>query len=285
MNSLRPHFLAMLVLLLGIVGSGSSAFAQLIDPKVTIDMTKLPEEAHAKLTGLDSLISAYLRAQEWAGDEYNYDFAIDINIYLTDYNPDPQEDKYKAKLIATNRSDVRFEDNRWEFGLRAPVALRANQYDAFKSTIEFYVWMLMGTEYDKLEKLGGRPYYDKARQIYLQSSGTIYYFGWDKRYDLLTQYVSDDNETARELAFFYDTGIFYDAEGDTASAKSYLYYALVKLQKVTIAAQEKFLEQNHRALAEALARSGYAKGVRSLAAMDPAHREVYDAIVPEEGAK
>lgn len=261
------------------------ANAQLLDPRVTIDLQRLPDEGRAKLQGLDSLLEAYLREQEWAGDDYNYDFGVDINIFFTDYSPDPQLDKYKAKLIVTNRGDVRFEDPRWEFGLRAPFVFRPISYDPFKSVVEYYVWMLLGSEYDKLEKLGGRPWFEKARQIYLESNSSLFFYGWNERIEALRSYVDEKNDAFRELNFFFDTGLYYDSRGDTARAKDYLYYALVKLQKVSATAQEQFLESNHRPFAEALARSGYLKGVRSLAGMDPAHREVYESIVPEEGAK
>ncbi|MCX6600013.1 MAG: DUF4835 family protein, partial [bacterium] len=182
-----------------------------------------------------------------------------------------------------NKKDVRFEDTRWEFGLRQPVQFRPQEYHPFKSVIEFYVWMLMGTEYDKLEKLGGQPYYDRARGIYLQSSGSIYYFGWDRRNDLLRAQVDEANRIARELNFFYYTGIYFDEARDYRNAKNYLYYALVKLDKVPVDVQRRFLEDNHRQFAEALVRAGYLQGVKALIQLDPQRRSIYESIAPEGG--
>jgi hypothetical protein len=270
-------------ILIAVLSAALSASAQLLVPDVTVDVSPLPEEARVKLTGLDSILTKYLESQEWAGDDYQYDFPIQISIYFTEYSPDPQEDKYKAKLIATNRKDVRFEDTRWEFGLRQPIQFRPQEYNAFKSVVEFYVWMLIGTEYDKLEKLGGQPYYDRARGIYLQSSSSIYYFGWDRRNELLRAQVDESNRTARELSFFYYTGIYFDEQQDYHRSKDYLYYALVKLDKVPIDVQRRFLETNHRQFAEALVRAGYAQGVRALMQMDPQRRSIYESIAPEGG--
>lgn len=260
-----------------------SAQAQLLYPEVIVDTQRLPEEARIKLSGLDSTLRVFLESQEWARDDYQYDFPIQISIYFTDYTADPQEDRFKAKLIATNMSDTRLEDTRWEFGLRPPLQFRSGSFDPFKSVVEFYVWLLVAIEFDRLEKLGGQMYYDRARQIYLESSGSIYYFGWDKRIDLLRSLVDDQNQTTRELNFFYYTGSYYDEKQDFETAKDYLYYALVKLGKVPSDTRARFLESNHRRFAEALVRAGYPKGVRALIQMDPDHREVYESVAPAGG--
>lgn len=267
-----------LILILSLPASG-----QLLFPEVIVDVQPLPQEARDKLVGLDSLLEKYLEDQEWAGDNYQYDFPVQINIYFTEYDANPQEDKYKAKLIATNKKDVRFEDTRWEFGLKTNFQFRPQEYHPFKSVVEFYVWMLIGTEYDKLEKLGGQIYFDRARAISLQSSSSIYYNGWDRRNDLLRAQTDESNKTFRELNFFYYTGIFFDEDKDYASAKDYLYYALVKLDKIPIDIQKRFLEVNHRQFAEALVRAGYPQGVTALIQLDPEHRAIYESIAPKGG--
>jgi hypothetical protein len=258
-----------------------SVHAQLVIPEINVDTQQLPEEARNKLIGLDSVLTVYLKNQEWTQDEYQYDDSIQIYIYFTDYTANPQEDRYKAKLIATNKQDVRLEDNRWELGLRTPPVFRPGDFQSFKSVVEFYIWVLVGMEYDRLQKLGGSPYYEKAKQVALQGSTSPYFFGWDKRIELARAQLSDDNQTVRELNFFYFTGIYFDEQKDYAQSKDYLYYALVKLDKVPIDIQNRFLEVNHRQFAEALVRSGYIKGVRALIQLDPTHRTVYESIAPE----
>ncbi|MDD5087384.1 MAG: DUF4835 family protein [bacterium] len=258
--------------------------AQLVYPEVIVDMQRLPEEAQVKLVGLDSILVAYLETQPWAGDDYQYDFPIQINIYFTEYHPDPAEDRYKAKMIATNKQDVRLEDVRWEFGLRLPLRFQPGAFHPFASVVDFYVWVLIGMEYDRLEKLGGDSYYDKARQLFLQSSGSIYYFGWDRRMEMLREITDPSNQTKRELDFFYFTGIYFDQRQDYKNSKDYLFYSLKKLDQVTVDIQQRFLDANHRQLAEALMRAGYPKGIQVLIQLDPQHRSVYESIgQPSEG--
>ncbi|HEY3294169.1 MAG TPA: DUF4835 family protein [bacterium] len=270
------------------------AAAQLVVPEVVVNTERLPQEARDKLSHVDSLLTEYLKAQPWAGDNDQYDFPIQINIFFTDYTPDPQEDKYKAKLIATNKADVRFEDVRWEFGLKQPIAFHPNRFEPFKSVVEFYVWMLLGTEFDKLEKLGGQTYYDKAKQIYLESSSSLYYFGWDKRIDLLRTQTDDRNKTSREFNYYYYSAIYYDDDKNYENSAAYLYYAILKMDKLPFDFQQKFLESNRRELAEAVGRcrpkatnpdkvkSDMAK---ALIQIDPGHKEVYEGIAPAVGTK
>jgi hypothetical protein len=275
-----------------VVFYGIPVYAQLVVPEITINTDQLPEEARTKLAGLDSLLTTYVQAQPWAGDDEQYDFPVQISIFFTDYTPSAQEDKYKAKLIATNKADVRFEDVRWEFGLRQPVSFSPTQYQPFKSVVEFYIWMLLGTEFDKLEKFGGTPYYEKAKQIYLESSSSLYYFGWDKRIDLLRAQTDDGNKPVREFNFFYYTGIYYDDDKDYQESAAYLYYAVLKMDKLPYDYQHKFLESNRRQLADAVGRcrpqatnpdkvkSDMAKALMQI---DPEHRDVYGTIAPASG--
>jgi hypothetical protein len=270
---------------LACIALNKPAQGQLLIPEVTIDFKGLPQEAQAKLAGLDSAVIQYLRGQQWAGDDYQYDFPIQIAIYFTpnEYSPNPQEDKFKAKLIVSNKKDARLEDTRWEFGLRQPYMFRPNQYHPFMGVIEFYVWLLYGLEFDKLEKLGGRPWYDKARTVYLTSINSQYMLGWDKRKDLLDAQVDKRNDTSRSLNFYYYTGIYYDIKEKYADAKDYLYWALVYLEKVPEEVQTRFLDINRDDFARALIRADYAKGIKALEKLDPSHKSIYEAIAPQGG--
>jgi hypothetical protein len=278
-------------IILFLVFCAATAHAQLVIPEVSLDLQRLPEEAQQKLLGLDSIVTLYFAdaTQPWNRDDFGYDVPVQINIYMTDYSPNPQEDKYKANIIVTNKQETRFDDKRWEFGLRTPVTLPHGQYHPFFSVMEFYVWMIIGVEEDKQEKLGGRPFFDKAKQVFLQSSGSLYYFGWDKRSDLVRDYIADENNTARELSFYYFTGVYFDSIGDYASSGSYLFWAMLKLSELSISQQELFLESHHVELTAALGRAIIPRNKlaalkESLIRIDPTRRTVYESIpVPEEG--
>ncbi|MCB9366613.1 MAG: DUF4835 family protein [Calditrichaeota bacterium] len=254
--------------------------AQLIYPEVTADLQRLPEEARVKLAGIDSLVALYLKdtRQPWNRDDGGYDLDVQVSIFFTDYSPNPQEDKFKANLIVTNKRDARFEDKRWEFGMRTPYTPTQGSFDPFVSVIEFYVWLLIANEEDKYEKLGGDRYYEKARSVQLSSTSSIYYTGWDKRSDLLRELTSEGNKNYREFVFFYFTGLYFNDESLFEDAKAYLHYALLRLDALPIEKRNEVLDHEHAALAEALKNCNYARGIDVLRQMDPIHKDAYDQI-------
>jgi len=261
------------------------AVGQRLVPEVQVNMDKMPQEDQGKLQNLQQKLQDYVERKKWADDDYRYDLKVRINIYFTDYAPGPPEDKYKASITVTNLNDANayFEDRRWDFSLRQGYQFQENEYNPLTSVIEFYIWMIYGLEFDKLEKLGGRPYYDKARDIYLQSNRSFFVFGWDKRNDLLRAQVGTDNTITREMRFFWDTGMYYYDTKDYRKAKDYLYYALAKLEKVPAEVQSQFLDASYQKLGEALVRVGYSDGIKILKRIDPGRATAYDRILAESG--
>ncbi len=274
-----------MALLLSMFLAPLGAFGQRLIPEVQVNVDQVPQEAQTKLEGLDMKLQDYLERKRWGSNEYRYDLNVRASIYFTDYIPGPPEDKYKASLIITNLMDANahFEDRRWDFSLAAGYQFQENEYSPLISMIEFYIWMVHGFEYDKLEKLGGRRYFDKARDVILQSNRTVFVYGWDKRNDLLRDYISTDNTIPREMKFFWSTGQYFYKKNDYPKAKDYLYYALVKLQKVPVGVQNKFLESNYQELGEMLVRVGYAGGLKTLKRIDPGRASEYDRILTEGG--
>ena len=287
---IQPFWTALLAVFL----LAFSAKAQLIIPDIEIDVQRLPQESQVreKVAELDTALVLYFgdKQQEWNRDIEQYDLPVQINIFVTDYFPNPNEDKYKAQLIITNKREARFDDKRWEFGLNPPFNFRPEQFDALTSTIEFYIWMLIGIEEDKFEKFGGNRFFDAARQITLTYSQSDYIEGWDRRTTRLREYTGDDNDMFRELNFYYYTGIFYDEEQDFENSEIYLRYALIKLEKINMDERRQFMESNHLEFAAAIANAATGRdeqaltraeeGIQSLIRMDPARREIYEPYLP-----
>ncbi|MBU0692246.1 DUF4835 family protein [bacterium] len=295
MKTIQP-IQPLLTALLALFFLASSGEAQLIIPEIEIDVQRLPQESQVRenVAELDTTLVLYFgdRQQDWNRDLEKYDLPIQINIYVTDYFPNPNEDRYKAQLIITNKRETRFDDKRWEFGLNPPFSFRSGQFHPLTSVIEFYVRMLIGIEEDKFEKFGGDRFFDSASQLTLTYSQSNYIEGWDKRTELLRDYTSESNETFRELNFYYYTGIFYDEEQDFENSEIYLRYALIKLERIDAEKRRQFLESNHQEFAAAIANAAVGRGetaliraeegIQSPMSLDPARREIYESYLPTQ---
>lgn len=286
----QPFYTALLTLFL----FAAIAQAQLIIPDIEIDVQRLPQESQIreKVAELDTTLTLYFgdHQQPWNRDLEQYDLPVRINIYVTDYFPNPNEDRYKAQLIITNKREARFDDKRWEFGLNPPFEFRSGQFHPLTSVIEFYIWMLIGIEEDKFEKFGGDRFYEGARQITLNYTQSNFIEGWDKRTELLRNYTGQGNETFRELNFYYYTGIYYDEEKDFENSEIYLRYALIKLERIDADLRNQFLDSNHLEFVAAIANAANGRGepaltraregIQSLMRIDPARRDVYEPYLP-----
>lgn len=277
MKAFRITFILCLLL------STQWAIGQKLVPEVLVNLDRMPQEAQPKLQDLQTKLQEYLERERWSDNDYRYDLKVRISVFLIDYSPGTPEDKYKASIIITNLddADAHFEDRRWDFSLGPGYQFREIEYSPLISVIEFYVWIIFGLEYDKLEKLGGRRYFDKARDVFLQSNRSFFIYGWDKRDDLLREYVSPANTLTREMSFFWNTGMYFYEKNNLQKAKDYLYYALVRLEKVPADVQSRFLESNYQELGEALVRVGYADGVKWLKRVDPGHASDYNRMLSE----
>ncbi|HEB84778.1 MAG TPA: DUF4835 family protein [Bacteroidetes bacterium] len=271
-----------LILLLLFSFSVSRAAAQRLVATVRVDLERLPQENQNKLRGLNRIIEAYINQREWGPDDYNYDVPLDFDIYFEEAFAISFEDRYKARLVISNRSNFQHTDRRWEFPLAPGVQLvYSESFDPFRSLIDYYVYMVLGYEYDKVKKFGGTPYFETARQISQSARfSSRYFLGWDKREEWVEAQLKKENERVRYLNFLYYTGewLFY-TERDPETAKQYLLYAAKQLDKVPKDKLKRFFDLNYFNYANALAEYKEYTALSKLASLDPDHADLYQKLL------
>lgn len=284
---MRPVFrnFIVLFLFLFVLFPAHAVHAQMLTTEVKIDLQKLPQENQNKLHGLDRIIENYINSTEWGPNEYEYDVVLDIEIHFESVKALSYEDRYNAAIIVSNRSNMQYPDRRWTFPLEPGVQLQyAEQFDAFRSCLDFYIQMALGYEFDKVKKFGGTPYFETAKRIAGQARFSSRYFnGWDKREEEVIDYLEPENEQMRYLNFLYYTGewLYYD-EKDRETAKQYLLYAIKQIEKIQNAdAIKRFFDLNYHNYGTTLAEYGDFTTLARLAALDPneAHTEFFSDLM------
>jgi hypothetical protein len=250
----------------------SPAHAQLLKAQVSVNLQKLPQENQNKLQGIDRVIAAYINERDWAPNDYLYTVPFDIEIYFEEAVAVSFEDRYKAQIVVSNRDNMQYNDRRWEFPLEPGKRLiYEEQFDPFRSLLDYYVFMALGYEFDKVRKFGGTQYYEKAFQL-CQSArfSSRYFLGWDKREDWVEAILDDSNDTNRYLNFLYYTGEWlYYTERDRKTAKQYLLYATRLFDRLGNEKLERFFNLNYYNYANALAEYGEYTALSKLAGADP----------------
>ncbi|GBE30521.1 MAG TPA: DUF4835 family protein [Bacteroidetes bacterium] len=259
--------------------------AQRIVADVTVNTDKMPPENQSKLSGLDRILEAYINQREWGPNDYKYDIPFDFSINFDQALPVEFEDRYKAAVTISNRGNYVHSDRFWQFAHEPGVPLVFDQqFDSFRSLIDFYTLMVLGYEFDKVEKFGGRDYFEQARQIAQQARlSSRYYLGWEKREEWVDEILDPLNDNMRYLNFLYYTGEWlYYTERDRETAKQYLLYAIKQLDKIRDDNQlRRFYELNFHDYGTMLSEYEEWSSLSKLASVDPVpeHSDFYEQLL------
>ncbi len=231
---------------------------------------------------MERVIEEYIYNVEWAPNNYEYDFFVDMEIHFEKVVKVGYEDRYSAQFIISNRADAQYSDRRWDFTLEPGFTLtHTNQFDSFRSYIDYYIHMMHGYEFDKVKKFGGNNYFDDALQVcQLARFSSRYFNGWDQREEWVEEYTEDGNSHFRYLNFLYYTGewLYYE-ERDFDMAKKYLLYAVKQFEEIPEDKRQRFFDLNYYKYAEALADYKEYSAISKMAALDPAHNDIYQGYL------
>lgn len=278
---LAPFALAVIVLLSVV----APCPAQRIVADVTVELQKMPQENQNKLQGLERSVKNYINQRQWAPNDYEYQAPFDIEIYFDEVLPVEFEDRYKAQVVVSNRSNMQYSDRRWQFAYEPGMQLQYNdQFDSFRSLIDYYTFMTLGFEFDKVKKFGGQPYYEQARRIAQQARlSSRYFLGWDKREEWVDEITDQRNDHLRYLNYLYYTGEWlYYTERDRETAKQFLTYAIKQLDKIRNEDDlKRFYDLNYYNYANALAEYEEWTSLSKLASLDPneEHADFYERLL------
>lgn len=273
------------IFLLIILFTAQPVSAQRVVASVKVSLEKLPQQNQNKLQGLDRIIEAYINQNQWAPNDYEYEVPFDIEIFFEEAMPVEFEDRYKAQVVVSNRSNMQYSDKRWQFPLEPGVQLLYDeQFDPFRSFIDYYLYMLLGYEFDKVKKFGGTSYFETARRIVQQARfSSRYFLGWDRREEWVEDQLDEENDVIRYVNYLYYTGewLYYD-QRDREAARQYLLYCAKQLPKIEQEDKlKRFFDLNYYNFGNALAHYEEFTALSNLAAIDPneSHADFFERLL------
>ena len=166
------------------------AEAQELNCKVRINVPKLQTVDPKVFQTLESSVQEFLNSRKWTDDTYQNFERIECNISINiteELNPTTfaanlfiqasrpvYGSAYKTVILEHNDRDLVFEYEEYK-----PLIFVENSFTSnLTSVLAFYVYMILGQDYDTFSPLGGSPHYQKAQDILNtvpQSSGVK---GW-----------------------------------------------------------------------------------------------------------
>lgn len=165
-----------LFILLGCWLQVSAAHAQEFDCRVTIDYSQLSGSDYSFLDQLDDRVEEYINESRWTNDQYaalerihcDFRFYFQEAISLTEF---------RIRLVVASRRPiygtaqstpvVQFTDSDVQFTYTQgqPLMADVETYDPLTTVLDYYLYVLLGYDYDTFEEMGGTEYFEQARRI------------------------------------------------------------------------------------------------------------------------
>ena len=256
-----------------------NATAQQIDAQVKLMLERLPIDKQQKLNRFSEDIETYLNSYDYTGESLDQKIPVTVQIFLTD-NSVSYEDRYTGNFLISNNSDIQYYDKYWQFPYQAgdPLVHNENNYDPFTGFLDFYIYLIIGNEYDKYGKLLGTSFFEKAKQISEQAKFESRFIkGWRERSEIIENILSDTFKPYRFMKDIYFLGLSYLSDEDS-TAMAYCSKAVDMMGTILKKDPEhketlQFLQAHHIELIHLF--QDDAQTLEKLIAIDPEHADTY----------
>lgn len=198
---------------------------------------------------LQKAVFQFVNGRKWTNDEFETYERIDCSILITlenrlGANQFSGSIQVQASRPVYNTSyktpimNVRDEDFVITYNQFEPLIFTENSYSGeLVSVLAYYVYMILGYDYDSFELEGGTPYFQQAQRIVsnAQSSGEK---GWKasesqrNRYWLVENHLSARFKPLRNTYYEYHLKAFDIMESNVSKGRNIISNSLKELKKV-----------------------------------------------------
>jgi len=274
----------------------SSTLAQEVDASVMVNYESVATTNKDLLQNFESDVRDYLNHYSWGSDNLDEKIKCTFNIFIKSAI---SEQRYSAqifvgsqrKLYGSEKSSavLRILDDTWEFTYVKSVPINHSTYtfNDLASVLDFYVYLIIGFDYDSYEKLSGKKFLQRAADVASlgRASGQK---GWEpsKSGYSRVQFISELNDnkftpirTASYIYFF--TGMDSLAVNPPRAWKNILKAldmiaktkSIVDPRNVVI---KSFFDSKHMELAETFLTYPDPAVYIKLSNIDPSHQKIYE---------
>ena len=212
--------LALLAVAAGLSTAVQPVKAQEIKANVELNTSQISSSEYDYLHELKELVERYIDETRWTDDRYLEDERIEVNILINLINADNSAN-FDANIVVqlfrpiyntiAKTPVLIINDSNWRFNFtrNRNIIRDDNQYDDIASVRDFYMYIVLGYDYDTFSELGGSPYFRKAEDILNVAQSTGGAAGWSSigtrrsRNGLITQLRNPNYEDFRRALYTY----------------------------------------------------------------------------------
>lgn len=290
-------FLATLVL----TASAGPVVAQEMDCAVEVDYRSLQGNDFSFLDDFGESVREYINQRQWTDDRFRPEERIDCSFQVV-FTEAVTLTRFRARLVLTTRRPIygtvqqttvlQISDENWQFDYSrgTPLIFEPDRYDAITSVVNFYVYLMLGYDYDTFDELGGTEFFDEARQIAERAqnagaSGWSSLGGTQSRGELISQIMDPRFRSLRQAYFAYHFDFLDHFVADTDDAQDSLMDVVGTVATLRQDVQrayylDQFFTTKHQEIASALQGSQHAnQAFEALSESDPANMSTYRSMV------
>lgn len=268
-----------------VLASATPAAAQKINAKVTFVNKKLSEQKQQETTDFGNRIQNYINGRAWTNDDYSYEIDCSVQIILNGVGRFGDDDLITATFYITNSKDMQFKDDSWAFVFKQGENFFYNEFipHSVVSLVDFYLYLLLASEYDTFGLNYGDPFLEKALSLSTSAKNQFFYNsnGWDKRRIEVERLMDEKFKPYRLMKDYYFAGIYYlEEENDVRGAQASIKKAVDMFDGLLSSVStknytERFIKSNYRDIANVFAsykdKSIYNKMIQA----DPSNKDFY----------
>ena len=293
MNTIRS---ATIVVLLVLLALASPVSAQQVDVTVLVNYEAIPTTNKDLLRDFENDVKTYLSNYNWGpgspGDKVKctvnvfFQSVIGDNRYSAQVFIGSQREIYKS---AQSTAVVRLFDGLWEFTYMKtrPLNHNPNTYDDLTSFLDFYMYLVMGYDFDTYERLSGTPLFQKAADVASQGRSTGEK-GWQpatsgySRAQLIDELMSTTFQPVRAASWYYHFAGLDSLALNRDRASKNILYAVQLIADAKKNADPRnvviksFFEAKAKELAEIFADYSDPSVFTFFASVDQNHQQVWD---------
>lgn len=153
------------------------AAAQEFNCDVTVNSRQISGSSYEYVSELEGELENYINRNRWTDDRFEEHERIKCQIQIVLTSVDDQFN-YTAETVFSVRRPIYntiqesaalvLSDNNWAFGYprNKNLVFDQLQFDDLTSLIDFYMYVILGYDYDSFAELGGSQFYSSAQDIF-----------------------------------------------------------------------------------------------------------------------
>ena len=280
------------------------ALSQEVDCTVQVNYDPLPTTNKELMVNFASDLRDYLNNYRWGQENLEEKVKCTFNIYVQAV---VGEDRYSAqvfvgsqrKIFGTGNSTavLRLFDDSWDFTYVKNRPFNHNSYgfNDLTSFLDFYVYLILGYDYDTFDPMSGAAFFQKAAEIASLggNSGTK---GWApststySRPQLISEILSPVFEQVRRASYMYHFAGIDSLSTDRTRAYRNILQALESIAAVKKRADPRniiiktFFDTKYQEIAATFQDYPDPDVYAELSAIDPAHIKTYAEYRAKRGS-